>query len=456
MKTNIFIYRRINLKKAFPVFTFIFAIITGVTGCGSTSPSISISNETILATGEYLHSEKERVNVPEISNGDRKKLVEGNMEFALDLYQQLAEDEGNFMFSPYSISSALAMTYVGANGITADQMASTLHFKLPETKLHQGFNSLDHALVKENDSSEDTDDEDGRLHIVNAIWGQENYEFRKSFLDTLAEHYGAGLRIVDYRNNPEAARITINDWVSRETKEKITELIPQGMINELTRLVLTNALYFKAAWEKPFSKDSIGLRPFHLLNGNETKVYMMKQTNTFPYIERNDYQAVELPYNSQGISMVVILPSARKFTEFEGNLDFSQLRNILSSLDDVRVRLSIPKFKLESYFQLDKALSLMGMPVAFDWKKADFTKMTTEKKEPLHIGTVLHKSFIDVDEKGTEAVAATAVVMMTGAAPGSKPDEPKIMTVDRPFIFLIRDIETGTILFLGRVLNPNE
>lgn len=239
--------KRINLKKEFLIIAFIFVIMTGLSGCGSTSPSISISDETVLATGEYLHSEKERVSAPEISNGDRKKLVEGNMEFALDLYQQLVEDEDNFMFSPYSISSALAMTYAGANGTTAEQMASTMHFELPETKLHQGFNSLDQVLVEGNGSSEDTGDENNRLHIVNAIWGQKNYEFRKSFLDTLAEHYGAGLRIVDYRNNPEAARITINDWISRETEEKITELIPQGMINKLTRLVLTNALYFKAA-----------------------------------------------------------------------------------------------------------------------------------------------------------------------------------------------------------------
>jgi serpin B len=444
------------MPKKICVLMLTVLLITALPGCQSDTLIDQYSDEVLLASGPILKSEKERIGTPEISNGDREKLVEGNMEFALDLYQQLVEDEGNFMFSPYSISSALAMTYAGANGTTAEQMASTLHFELPETKLHQGFNNLDQTLVKGSDTSEDTDDQDGLLHIVNAIWGQENYEFRKSFLDTLTEHYGAGLRIVDYRSEPEAARITINDWVSRETEEKITELIPPGVITKETRLVLTNALYFKAAWEKPFSKGSIGLRPFHLLTGNEIEVYMMTQTNTFPYIERSEYQAVELPYDGQGISMVIILPPEGKFTEFEGNLDFSRLRNILSGLDDERVRLSIPKFKLESDFQLDKALSLMGMPLAFDWIKADFTRMTTEKDEPLYIGSVLHKSFIDVDEKGTEAAAATAVVMMTGAAPGSKPDEPKIMTVDRPFIFLIRDIETDTILFLGRVLDPGE
>lgn len=426
-------------------------------------PSCASKNETglemqsskiVTASGLTLNSAKTRITSPDIKRKTVEELTKGNGSFALDMYKQLKENNDNLLFSPYSISLALAMTYSGANSTTAEQIASTMYFDIPQAELHPAFNWLDSELTSRTEVTGDSGDESFRLNIINDIWGQKDYEFRKSFLDTLAAHYGAGLRIVDYRNNPEAARIAINDWVSRETEEKITELIPQGIINELTRLVLTNALYFKAAWEKPFSKDSIGLRPFHLLNGNETKVYMMKQTNTFPYIERNDYQAVELPYNGQGISMVVILPSEGKFTEFEGRFDFSQLRSILSGLDDERVRLSIPKYKLESDFQLDKALSLMGMPEAFDWRKADFTRMTTEKDEPLYIGTVLHKSFIDVDEKGTEAAAATAVVMMTGAAPGSKPDEPKIMTVDRPFIFLIRDMETGTILFLGRVMLP--
>jgi serpin B len=286
--------------------------------------------------------------------------------------------------------------------------------------------------------------------VVNAIWGQKGYEFRVAFLDTLAENYGAGLRILDFINDPEPSRITINDWISEQTEERIQDLIPPGGIDSLTRLVLTNAIYFNAAWESKFTEEATKDLPFYPLDGESVTVPMMRQTESFGYAEGDDYQAVELPYDGEELSMVILLPSEGKFTEFEHILDYEQVDRIISKLEDKRVRLTMPKFEFESEFSLKQALSALGMAEAFS-ESADFSGMTGNKD--IFIGSVIHKAFVLVEEGGTEAAAATAVVMVT-SAPGPKPEEPVVVTIDRPFIFLIRDIETGAILFIGRVMNP--
>ena len=399
--------------------------------------------------GEVVQSEKERETSPDVSETDLATLVEGNSAFAFDLYQALREEDGNLFYSPHSISLALAMTYAGARGETEQQMADTLNFILSQDYLHPAFNSLDLELGSRGEGAEGKDDEGFRLNIVNAIWGQKDYEFLPDFLDLLAENYGAGLRVLDFISAPEESRITINDWVSDQTEGRIENLIPPGLINAMTRLVLTNAIYFNAAWQYPFPEDVTEDSPFYLLDGGEVTVPMMRQAESFGYAEGDGYQAVELLYDGGELSMVILLPQAGHFETFEGSLDAQQVSEIIGSLDKRQVTLAMPKFEFESEFSLGETLAAMGMPVAFSAGDADFSGMTGNRD--LFIADVVHKAFVSVDEAGTEAAAATAVVMELTAVPG----EPVEVTIDRPFIFLIRDIETGAILFVGRVVNPS-
>jgi len=401
-----------------------------------------------LASGEVVRSERQRVTSPGAAEADVAELVSGNSTFAFDLYQALREGEDNLFYSPYSISLALAMTYAGARGETAQQMADTLHFILSQDRLHPAFNGLDLVLARRGEGAERLHGEGFRLNIVNAIWGQEGYKFLAEFLDLLAENYGAGLRLLDFVNAPEESRVIINDWVSDQTEGRIEELIPQGVINSLTRLVLTNAIYFNAAWEYAFKEEMTDEGAFYLLDGTQVTVPMMKQTESFPYAEGEGYQAVELPYERRELSMVILLPEAGQFEAFEGSLDAERVDTIVKDLASRQVALSMPRFEFESGFSLNDTLAKMGMPDAFTGG-ADFSGMTGSRD--LFIAEVIHKAFVSVDEAGTEAAAATAVVMVEAAMP----QEPVEVTVDRPFIFMVRDIETGAILFVGRVVDPS-
>ncbi len=397
---------------------------------------------------ELLQSDKQRVASPEVGETELTALINGNKAFAFDLYQELGEKEGNIFYAPYSISLALAMTHAGARGETEQQMADTLHFTLPQNSLHPVFNGLDIELNKRGEGASGKDGEGFRLNIVNAIWGQNGYSFLPGFLDVLAENYGAGLRSVDFVKEPEESRLTINNWVSDQTEKRIENLIPQGVINELTRLVLTNAIYFNAAWLYPFNENSTADGPFHLLDGDAVTAPMMKKTETFGYAEGDGYQVVELPYDGNELSMVILLPQTDQFQAFEGALDAQRVSTILASLERRSIALTMPGFEFESEFSLRETLAAMGMPVAFSMG-ADFSGMTGNHE--LFIAEVVHKAFVSVDESGTEAAAATAVMMqLTGM-----PQKPIEVTVDHPFIFLIRDVKTGSILFIGRVVNPD-
>jgi len=422
------------MKKALS-FVLIAIMLFGLVACAQPVSS------------EVLQSDKQRVTSPVATQAGLATLVDGNSAFTFDLYQALRETDGNLFYSPYSISLALAMTYAGARGETEEQMANTLRFVLPQNQLHQAFNSLDLELGRRGQGAKGKDDEGFRLHIVNAIWGQKDFEFLPEFLDLLAENYGAGLRILDFMKAPEQSRITINKWVSDQTEERIKDLIPQGAIDELTRLVLTNAIYFNAAWQYSFEEDATFNGAFHLLNGDKITVPMMRQTESFGYTEGDSYQVVELPYDGRELSMLVLLPQTDQFELFEESLNAQRVDDIVKNLNTREVVLTMPKFEFESSFSLKKTLTAMGMPVAFS-ASADFSGMTGNPD--LSIGEVLHKAFVSVDEAGTEAAAATAVIMELTAMPG----EPVEVTIDRPFIFLIRDIESGTILFVGRVVNP--
>ena len=422
------------MKKALS-FVLIAIMLFGLVACAQPVSS------------EVLQSDKQRVTSPVATQAGLATLVDGNSAFTFDLYQALRETDGNLFYSPYSISLALAMTYAGARGETEEQMANTLRFVLPQNQLHQAFNSLDLELGRRGQGAKGKDGEGFRLHIVNAIWGQKDFEFLPEFLDLLAENYGAGLRILDFMKAPEQSRITINKWVSDQTEERIKDLIPRGAIDELTRLVLTNAIYFNAAWQYSFEEDATFNGAFHLLNGDKITVPMMRQTESFGYTEGDSYQVVELPYDGRELSMLVLLPQTDQFELFEESLNAQRVDDIVKNLNTREVVLTMPKFEFESSFSLKKTLTAMGMPVAFS-ASADFSGMTGNPD--LSIGEVLHKAFVSVDEAGTEAAAATAVIMELTAMPG----EPVEVTIDRPFIFLIRDIESGTILFVGRVVNP--
>jgi serpin B len=397
--------------------------------------------------GELLMSDKPRDTSPDVSQADLALLTEGNSAFAFNLYQELRKKEGNLFYSPYSISVALAMTYAGARGDTAEEMAATLQFLLEQDRLHPAFNWLDAELDSRGEGAQGKDGEGFRLNIVNAIWGQKDYGFLSTFLDVLAENYGAGLRILDFVTEPEKSRVTINEWVSDQTEDRIKDLIPQGAIDALTRLVLTNAIYFNAAWKYPFDEDMTADGPFYLLDGGQVTVPMMQQMQSFGYTDGEGYQAVELLYDGDELSMVILLPASGNFEAFEEGLEAQQISDIISDLQLAQVTLTMPKFEFDSEFSLKDTLAEMGMPAAFS-EAADFSGMTGTRD--LCISAVLHKAFVSVDEAGTEAAAATAVIVGETAVPGQSVE----VTVNRPFIFLIRDIETGSILFVGRVLNP--
>ena len=399
-------------------------------------------------TGDEIKSDKHRIESPVVSESALTTLTEGNTEFALDLYRQLKDDDGNIFFSPFSVSMALAMVYAGARGATETEMADTMHFNLPQSELHPAFNKLDSELNSRGEGAKGKDDEGFRLNIVNAIWGQDGFDFLQEFLDTLAENYGAGMRLLDFIANPEQCRQIINKWVSDQTEDRIKDLIPEGIIDKNTRLVLTNAIYFNAAWLNQFEEGATREGDFHLLNGNTVSVDMMHQTEHMGYTSGDGYEAVELPYDGDELSMIIMVPDEGQFQQFEDTINAGFLNTVIHGIADRNVSLSLPKYEFESEFNLNDAMKSMGMSEAFS-QSADFSGMTG--KRDLYISDIVHKAFVSVDESGTEAAAATAVIMKLTAAPGG---ETIAVTIDRPFIFLIRDIPTDTILFMGRLVNP--
>ena len=403
------------------------------------------------SVGQELRSPKERAGAA-ATDPDLADLVGGNSAFAFDLYRTLATEDGNLFYSPYSISLALAMTYAGARGETERQMAETLRFRLPQERLHPTFNALDLQLASRGDGARGEDDEGFRLNIANAVWGQEDYDFLDAFLDVLAESYGAGVRPMNFREAPEESRVRINDWIAEQTEDRIKDLIPGGVIDDLTRMVLTNAIYFNAGWNHPFNKAATVPRTFHLLDGTEVEVPTMSQTARYGYTRGDGYQAVELSYRGGDMAMTILLPDQGGLRGFEESLDDAYVSRIVEDIEPRRVLLTIPKFEYESQFGLVDTLKSMGMENAFDARRSDFSgidgRSCIEDGVPcLLISDVVHKAFVLVDEEGTEAAAATGVVVILES-------EPITVTVDRSFIFLIRDIETGTVLFVGRVVDP--
>lgn len=401
--------------------------------------------------GKVVESSLARVTSPDVPAADLEQLVTGNTAFAFDLYQAVRVQEGNQVYSPFSISLAFAMAYGGARGGTASQMAEVLNYNLSEGQFHPAFNALDLDLARRPDQAADVDeDERFELTIANALWGQEDWPFLPGFLDLLASNYGAGMRLVDFQNAPEAARRQINDWVSDQTRKRIQNIIPPGLPDPDTRLALANAIYFKATWEHEFDPNDTSEAPFYLLDGATVSVDMMG-TGTgeeFAYAAGDGWQAIALPYKGGLTEMVIIVPQAGNFETFESTLTGEGYNEILAALEPQKVILSMPKFTFESEYGLSDTLVRMGMTDAFDPDLADFSGMDGQRL--LYISSVLHKAFIAVDEKGTEAAAATIIMMGAGAMM----PEGIVLTIDRPFFFVIRDVPTGTVLFMGRVVDP--
>ena len=369
--------------------------------------------------------------------------VQGNTQFALDLYRAQRETPGNLIFSPYSISVALAMTYAGARGQTAAQMARTLHFDLDPQQLHPAFAALEARL------SEVGQQGAVQLRVANRLWPQQGCEFLEAYLALVKQFYAAPVTLVDYRN-PEAARRTINAWVEEKTECKIVDLIPPGILDVLTRLVLTNAIYFKGRWASPFDKGLTRAARFWVTPRTQVQAQMMAQKHGFGYAEFDGVQALELPYAGHDVSMIVLLPRERDgLAALEGALTAESLRRWTRDLWEREVEVFLPAFDVTFAIRLNDALKSLGMVDAFSDARADFSGMDGSRS--LYIAAVLHKAFVKVNEEGAEAAAATAVVLGRSA-----PLPPPLFRADHPFLFLIRENRTGSMLFLGRVVNPEQ
>lgn len=382
---------------------------------------------------------------------DVESLVRGNSDFALTLYQRLAARDGNAFLSPYSISTALAMTYAGARGNTADEMKSTLRFPHADDKLHPAFGKL----IAQIHGAGAEKPRPFELTVANRLWGQKNYGFLEPFLKITKDHYGAPLEEVDYRNDPDPARLKINAWVEKQTNNRIQDLLVRGTIDAQTRLVLTNAIYFKAKWMIPFDEKKTKPEPFHLLSGSRVDRPLMHSVAEIDFAQTDELSIVNLRYEGNDVSMVVILPKKKDgLRDVEKQLNTANLKKWTSSMTPHMVDLKFPKFKMTTSFNLSGDLMAMGMKDAFDPIKANLKGMGISQGDlNLYIWEVVHKAFIAVDEKRTEAAAATAVIIKATKS-GRREPPPAVFHADHPFIFLIRDQRTDSILFIGRAVNP--
>ncbi|MBF0122695.1 MAG: serpin family protein [Candidatus Omnitrophica bacterium] len=372
-------------------------------------------------------------------------LAQANNIFGCDLYAQYLSGEKNILFSPYSLSSALSMTYEGARGDSARKMRNALHFSTDDTTRQQElkmlmarFNALDKPYA---------------LSVANALWAQQGYAFLPEYFDLADRVYMGKVRNLDFKSDTENARITINAWVEERTNSKIKDLISAGALSSSTRLVLTNAVYFKAEWTQKFEERNTSAQDFWVNPTQSVKADLMFQESFFGYAEDDKLQAISLPYKGGDLSMIIFLPKDKDLSSFEKTLSaeaFSQWKARLLAVE--RVEVVLPKFKFEASYQMKDALIRLGMGDIFVYGAADFSGMNGNHE--LYVGDVLHKAFIEVNEDGTEAAAATAVMMAAGSA--APQEDPKVFRADHPFFFVIQDNMTGLVLFMGRVMDPTK
>jgi serpin B len=402
----------------------------------------------LVFTGELARADVPHATTTAISDAQLAELVGANTQFALDLLRSVAGGGDNTVVSPFSIAAALTMTYAGARGVTAEQMRDTLHMVLDADTTHEARNELALRIADVPEPAAGDEGAPMQVNIANALWGQQEFPFAQPFLETLASAYDAGVRLVDFVADAEGARTAINDWVEGETNERIVDLLPAGSVNTDTRLVLVNAIWFKASWAAPFDPAETADGSFRLLDGSRATVAMMHGTARTGFVGGDGYKAARLGYFGDA-SMLVIAPDEGRFDEVLGKLDASMLSSIDAGLSVHMVDLTMPRFEFESELSLRETLSALGMSAAFDPATADFSGISTARDD-LHLQDVVHKAFISVDEEGTEAAAATASIVGVTSLP-----PPATLTLDNPFIYLIRHDSTGEILFAGTVTNPS-
>lgn len=429
------------------------ALVMAACGDGDVTPPETTTGPSASTTEPAVELELARADVPretsnDVSDAELEALVAGNAGFAFDLFGQVAADE-NVLLSPYSVAAALTMTYAGARGTTASEIRGALALGLGDDRIHAARNELDLRVTATPDPRDDR--EPFTIRVANSLWGQRGYPFLEEFLVLLAEQYDAGMHLVDFVGAAETARHTINDWVEEETEGRIVDLIPEGAITGLTRLVLVNAIWFKANWSEQFSPDDTEDGPFTRLDGSITTVPLMHRSGRIEFATDDGYLAARLPYAGSA-SMLVVVPDEGRFSEVVGRFGPEDLDRVRAKLSVHQVDLALPRFEFRSQLGLKPPLRDLGIVAAFTEPSrpdgADLTGMTSERE--LFVHDVVHQAFISVDEQGTEAAAATAVIVGLESAP-----PPATLVVDRPFLFLIQHDPTGEILFLGQVTDPS-
>ncbi|WFN36714.1 serpin family protein [Methanomicrobium antiquum] len=434
-------------KKIFLVIGVIVALIScaAISGCTDSFQQPGEKTQTPTpAPGETTDVVSNSTKSPQ------EIVADSNNAFAFSLYRLLSAeslDDENIFFSPYSVSSAFALVLEGAKGNTADEIKDVFSFPKSMDTLRQGFYSLNEGINYEGSGYS--------LSTANALWAEKTYPFLESYLKTAEEYYSANTTNLDFKNSPEESRLTINSWTEDKTNQKIKDLIPEGMISPLTKLVITNAVYFKGDWVYEFDKEKTQKADFYSPSG-VVEVDMMQRTDeeaVFMYYESDTLKALKMPYESEGkkkLFMTVLLPKDNSALEPGEFVDADKLAEIEKSFKSQQVHVYLPKFKLETEYSLNDALEKMGMPKAFS-DEADFSGM--DGTDDLFISDVVHKAYVDVNEEGTEAAAATGIVFRTTSAGPTDVEVPEFLA-DHPFMFIIEDEESGNILFMGKVSNP--
>ena len=422
---------RLTIKKG---LVGLVVVILSVVLIGSSSPVVSNWLTGIIAKSD----------IPILRDGGDiastvQATVDASNRFAFDLYRRYSTEGGNILFSPYSISTALSMTYEGARGKTAKEMKAVFHFVEEPSERRPAVARIFNVLNSE--------DREYTLHTVNALWMQEGYPILKEYIDTVADYYGGEANLLNFAGAPEESRVIINDWVEERTNDRIKDLFPPGTIHPLTRLVLTNAIYFRGDWLIPFDEEETRKEEFHVSFTESVEVDMMCLYGVkFNYTETDEIQVLELSYKGKDMSMIILLPKEEDLGYIESTLSHDKLNELIDGLEETTLLyVFLPRFTFKTKYFMKKDLMEMGMPTAFT-PSADFSGIV--EVERLWIDIVIHQAFIEVNEKGTEATAATGIGMTMGLSP--KP----IFCADHPFIFIIQDRVTGAILFMGRVMNP--
>ncbi|MFZ6734220.1 serpin family protein [Undibacterium sp. Ji42W] len=426
----------------------LLGLISACGGAGTAATATTI--ETKPQAVSTAKSTLARNSAPQASDADLAAAVAGNTEFALKILPLLdAQGDSNLVYSPYSLTLALEMAAAGAKGDTLSSMEKALAFQLQQSRLQPALNRLDLLLADKTSTAAKPNVQLPNLNIANALWAQQGYSLQSSYLDALSVNFGAAVNLQDFVSAAEPSRLAINNWVADQTQQKIKDLIPAGGVSPQTRVVLTNAIWFKSDWAQPFTKEATRNQDFTDRKGSVKNLPFMNLTSNFPYVQGKGYQAVELPYIDNKLAMLLVVPDAGKFDDFMQGLSSTTINNMTTGLKDNYIALSMPKFNFSANPAMNSSLSTLGMGAAFDASKADFSGISGNRE--LSISGVVHKAFINVDEKGTEAAAATGVLI---GVTSINVTQPLKLTLDRPFLFMIRDRQTGLIIFMGKLMNP--